>query len=154
HVENDEIGPLLIDELLPLLAVAGLDDLVPLRFEDGADAVGQLIIIIDDENHFLLRHYHLPSGDALHALQIITRDASPQVDFHVAEFARIRLCLGPRPNSGEFSYDIAHSRLCISSDISPAAWWSPCFCASGMPCASMARASALRLSRCNARPAW
>ena len=59
HIEDDEIGPLLVDEVLPLLAVAGLEHLVALRFEDGADAVGEFVIVVHDQDDFLIGHASL-----------------------------------------------------------------------------------------------
>ncbi len=39
HVQNDQVGALLVDQVLALLAIAGLQNLVPLALKDGPNAV-------------------------------------------------------------------------------------------------------------------
>src|SRR5215469_5283327 len=45
HVQDDQVGPLVVDLLLALLAVAGLDDAVALLLQDDAQAVAQLHVV-------------------------------------------------------------------------------------------------------------
>ncbi len=56
HVEDDEVGMMLIDHVLALLAVAGLNHAIALFFQEHSEAVAQFHIVVDDQNDFVCRH--------------------------------------------------------------------------------------------------
>ena len=56
HVEDDEVGVVLVDQALALLAVAGLEHAIALPLEHDAQPVAQFGVVIDDENGFAVRH--------------------------------------------------------------------------------------------------
>src|SRR5205823_2175026 len=76
HVEHDDRGMGRLAELQRQVAVAGLDDLVVVGLEDGADQPPDHVVVVDDEHDTTFHRRHWKSESTLASPDLYRRTTS------------------------------------------------------------------------------